>query len=245
MTSDDYVMPGEHFAPCILLGLAGRSGSGKDTAAQHLVQHYGFVQVAFADPIRDALEAWLDERGEDYAHLHEPRLKPLPIKACNGRSARQLMQTLGDWGRAQHPLWWVQQLAHRIGLANPDHLAPVHDRIVVSDVRYPNEAAWLRQLGGHVLRVHRAAADSGAWTMRRTHHSSEEGLHAGWVHHEIDNHGSLAALHDALDTLMHRLGLRRQPELYRGVNIGPPWTPIAQAATQLSWPRLLDGETSA
>lgn len=36
----------------ICIGLCGRAGTGKDTVASYLADNYGFVQVAFADPIK-------------------------------------------------------------------------------------------------------------------------------------------------------------------------------------------------
>ena len=35
-----------------LIGICGRSGSGKDTVADILVRDYGFVKVACADPLK-------------------------------------------------------------------------------------------------------------------------------------------------------------------------------------------------
>jgi dephospho-CoA kinase len=38
----------------LLIGFTGPPGCGKDAAADHLVTHHDFRQVAFADPIRKA-----------------------------------------------------------------------------------------------------------------------------------------------------------------------------------------------
>lgn len=35
-----------------IVGVTGKAGSGKDTAAAHLVEQYGFQQIAFADPLK-------------------------------------------------------------------------------------------------------------------------------------------------------------------------------------------------
>lgn len=40
----------------ILLGIAGPAGAGKDTVAAYLVERYGFIRLAFADPLRDELQ---------------------------------------------------------------------------------------------------------------------------------------------------------------------------------------------
>ncbi len=35
-----------------LIGLVGRAGAGKTTVAKHLCERYGFVRVAFGDPLK-------------------------------------------------------------------------------------------------------------------------------------------------------------------------------------------------
>jgi len=44
----------------IIIGLVGESGSGKDTAADYLKEKYGAKLFRFSDPLRDALELYLD-----------------------------------------------------------------------------------------------------------------------------------------------------------------------------------------
>ena len=39
----------------VLIGLAGRSGCGKDTIAQHLIKRHRFEAVSLAEPIRRGL----------------------------------------------------------------------------------------------------------------------------------------------------------------------------------------------
>jgi len=142
----------------IIIGLTGRAHTGKDTAADHLVREYGFVRVAFADTLRSMLEALLADAGVAPDCLHDPRLKSLAIAELHGATARQLMQTLGtEWGRnLVHGELWVTLLARRMGVHAGG--TPVHDRIVVTDVRFTNEAAWVHASGGKLLRLHRGVA---------------------------------------------------------------------------------------
>jgi len=136
----------------LVLGLTGRAGAGKDTAADFLCEHYGFVRCSFAAALKDMAAQLLEEAGLDHAHIYEAGLKEQPMPGLHGVSGRQLLQTLGDWGRALHPDLWVTLAAMRLGLG-PGQDAAVHDRIVLTDVRFPNEARWLAERGGLLVRV--------------------------------------------------------------------------------------------
>lgn len=191
-----------------LIGLCAAAGSGKDTAADHLCARYGFVRASFAEAPRTMLEALLSYINADHAYLHEPGLKEFPIPVL-GYSYRLLMQTIGtDCMRNMiDGDIWLRVLASHLGL---DAGQPVHDRIVVTDVRYPNEAAWLKHHGGHLVGIQRPYA------LPVRGHSSEqhfEELHAQADTTIVNCSSHLAGLHTLLDGLMHQLGLAERPHL--------------------------------
>ena len=196
-------------SPFILLGLTGRAGSGKDTAADHLCRHFGFVRASFAEPIKTMLEAMLEHAGVDHAHLYEPSKKNTPIPQLRGATARQMMQTLGtEWGReCMGPHWWLHLLDRHLGISAG---TPVHDRIVITDVRFPNEGEWLHQHGGHVLRLvrHHAAPVRA--------HASEQQIDLLPADFAIHNDGpTLCGLHALLDGLADSLGAEERDPLER------------------------------
>lgn len=125
----------------MIIGLAGLSRSGKDTVAAHLRRYHGFVSFAFADPIKEMLAIiGMDARNEVTREYTDARFRV---------SARVAAQTLGtEWGREQiAPDIWITVLKERIkGYA--------HGRIVVTDVRFENEANWVRSVGElwHIVR---------------------------------------------------------------------------------------------
>lgn len=171
----------------LIIGLAGRAGVGKDTAAAWLFGRHGFERYAFADPLRSMLGQLLADAGVDPGYLYESAAKELVIPEL-GVSARQLMQTLGtEWGRSLRPDFWLRMAELALGL--PD--APVHDRIVISDVRFPDEAAWIKARGGFVLRIERPTAPG-----VRAHVSEALQFAADAT---IDNSLTLALLHLQLD----------------------------------------------
>lgn len=200
-TQDHTMFPPDHH----LIGLTGLAHTGKDTAAAYLCRRYGFVRHSFAGTLKGMLEQMMVDAGVDYAWLHQPDSKNIVIPQL-GVSARQMMQTLGDWGRSMHPDWWVRMAALQVGLPGPGMLAipfaPVHDRIVFSDVRFPNEAAWIDALGGRLARLQREQAPGGG------KHCSESHVHALPVHVDLVNNGpTLVGLHGLLDGFMADLGI--------------------------------------
>jgi hypothetical protein len=78
----------------------------------------------------------------------------------------------------------------------------VADKIVISDVRFPNEAEWIRQHGGYVVRVAREVKPVAA-------HESEAHTAGLQVDDEVDNRGHLSTLHSKVDALLDRLHWRQ------------------------------------
>lgn len=162
-----------------LIGLVGGAGVGKDTVRHMLEDNFDFEGLAFADPLRSMLCQLLDTVHEHRAHLADRDLKEQTIDAL-GVSARELMQTLGDWGRARHPDWWVNILAQRVRHL---HQAGVY-RVVVSDVRFANEAEYIRREGGQLWRIER--------TTQAVRAHASEAEHTGIACDvTIDNSGTL------------------------------------------------------
>jgi hypothetical protein len=183
-----------------LIGLTGVAGAGKDTAADRLCSHHGFERHAFAEPIRDMLTALLVGMGLDYAYLFERHLKERPLPHLDV-TPRSLMQTLGtEWGRELFgPQFWVCCAALTLGLHDRPTSTPVHDRIVLTDVRFAEEAAWIKSFGGVIVRIDRAGAG-----IPGQHVSELQAQHikATW---RIANNGTVADLHQHVDDMASRL----------------------------------------
>lgn len=97
--------------------------------------------------------------------LHDPYwiARKEEIVPALGVSPRELMQSLGDWGKAtMGPDIWVTLAKQR--------LITMGVGMVLSDVRYPYEADWVRAMGGRIVHVTRVRA----LTVRK--HSSEDGI---------------------------------------------------------------------
>lgn len=205
--------------PPTLIGLTGAAGAGKDSAAA-VLQRAGWRGMAFADALRiEVSEAWgLDIRrfaerpGKDRA---VPELAAsycmskrfLTWAAYNGisliepRSPRWVMQTWGTFRRSGDSAYWVTQVEHWIRYQR----STGHPRMVITDVRLPNEAAMLRLAGGVLVRVHRP--DLPALAADTAGHESEQhgNLRADA---NLHNDGDLQHLDAEVARVLHKLTLR-------------------------------------
>ena len=134
-----------------IIGLTGHAGTGKDTVRAMLEQR-GFVGLAFADPIRQMIRDLFSSNGISEAYMDERALKEQPIPQL-GLSYRHLAQTLGtEWGRRclGEGFWLNIASAYMADITNQT-FGPLS--FVISDVRFPNEAAWVKQRGGQLWRI--------------------------------------------------------------------------------------------
>jgi hypothetical protein len=167
-----------------LVGITGRAGAGKDTLAAYFVAQ-GYVQYSLASPIKAALNAMFGFTNEQW----EDRQWKETVLPVIGKNPRQMAQTLGtDWGRQQvsSDLWL--QLAHSF-IINSDK------PVVISDVRFDNEADFVQSLGGEVIRVVRHDLP------QVQDHLSETGVSSKYVDWTILNNTSIESMHSKISRI--------------------------------------------
>lgn len=171
-----------------LVGIAGRAGAGKNAVASMIP---GAAVVQLADPLYAALAAML---GVPESVLRNRAYKGAVLPDI-GKSPRQLLQTLGtEWGRATvSPDVWIRIAERRIASLAASGVAVV----AVADVRFDNEADWIRNHGGRVWHVQRndLAPDD---------HASESGIAIHDCDVVIDNSGTLEDLRKAVESALAR-----------------------------------------
>lgn len=139
-------------ATITLTGLTGAAGSGKSTVAGFLHEFEGWSIVKFAAALKNGLGHMLRTVGMSESDINdaiEGDMKEAPLDALGGHTPRYAMQTLGtEWGRNHMGQdFWVNMVRARIGNA------PAGSKIVIDDVRFENEAALIRELGGKVIMI--------------------------------------------------------------------------------------------
>lgn len=175
----------------ILVGLAGHKRAGKSTVARMLVDEHGFREVSFAAPLYRALAAMLRTDIAALQHDKERAIEWL------GRSPRYLLQTLGtEWGRdLVRPDLWLLLASREI-----ERIAALGgERIVISDVRYDNEARFVVERGGQIWQIWRPQARA------QDAHASERGISESWSARGILNDGSLEELRERVRHLVAQL----------------------------------------
>jgi hypothetical protein len=172
-----------------LIGLTGYAQSGKDTLASILVEKYGYSRIAFADKIRDFLYGIN------------------PMVACSPTGYLQDLVNLVGWDKAkQEPQ--VRRLLQDLGISARDLIfediwvtaalssVDKDQRVVVTDVRFENEAATIKSMGGQIWRVKR----SGVGPVNN--HVSESEMDGYKVDQIFVNNGTLEDLNVLITTRM-------------------------------------------
>lgn len=170
----------------MLIGLTGAAGAGKDTVASLIA---GAHVTAFAEPLYQCVSTIT---GIAVNLLRDREIKEQTIPWL-GKSPRQLLQTLGtEWGRnTVCQDIWVRSLLERVS-----PLLAAGRIVVVTDVRFDNEAVAVAAAGGEVWRIVRPgwcclSGESAA-------HASEAGVSDHLVARTLVNDGTLDALRRAI-----------------------------------------------
>jgi len=159
----------------MLLGIHGRAWAGKNLLAEMLQSH----SLGFADPLYEAISAMF---GIPESRLRDRNRKEETIPWI-GKSPRELLQTLGtEWGRGLvRSDIWLRVAEQRLERA----MTAGFTRVAFSDLRFDNEAEWIRQLGGVVIWITRP----GGAACRE--HVSEAGISPNLVDFSVANDGTV------------------------------------------------------
>lgn len=149
-----------------LYGITGKKGHGKDTFARLVVEADGtFVVTHFAKALKQMIPRIF---GVTANQLNDPDLKEVPLtspieidsflpamRSETGlniqpagriaRSPREIMQLFAtEYVRKAQWDYWVQRLIADIS---------TYERVLIADVRFPNEEKAIRDAGGKIIKI--------------------------------------------------------------------------------------------
>jgi hypothetical protein len=183
----------------MIIGISGKAGSGKDTAAKMLEVLYANPEISYDDYKNKRYRNFVDVQIVHFADA----LKETAMAVCTlgeddvntqggkkqtiewlGITVRELLQKLGTCIRESiDDKFWVKAL-----YANTKDWA----NIIIADVRFPIEVESIKERGGKIIRIDRSGAGAG-------NHSSETALdnYTNWDFH-VGNNGSLEELFETM-----------------------------------------------
>ena len=204
----------------MIVGFVGFIGSGKDTAADYLVNFHGFRRDSFASTLKDAVACifcWyrtlLEGRTKESREWREQEDTWWSTRLDMKITPRWILQ---NWGtevcrNGFHNDIWIASLENKI--------RKTQDNIVITDVRFPNEITAIKNAGGKVFRIKRGpdpdwfedainynqGPTNMRWALSKMHLSQLQ-VHASessWIGNknisvEIDNNGTIDDLFQQL-----------------------------------------------
>jgi len=131
----------------LIIGISGKRGSGKSLLCNPYLKARGFEIHSFADPLKEDIR-----RAYGITKEHtDGKLKEVVCPKLGGKTPREAMIAEGEIRRrfSENGLYWVHRFYDRIKYLPPESL------VAISDVRFKNEAAYLRHFGGYIVRLER------------------------------------------------------------------------------------------
>jgi len=202
----------------MIIGICGFIGSGKDTAADYLVNFHGYRRESFAASLKDAVAhvfGW--DRTMLEGRTAESRAwREQPDEWWSNRLGRDITPRyiLQYWGtevirQGFHDDMWIASLENKIRASR--------DNIVITDCRFPNEISGLKQQGGKIIwiqrgitphwydiaaQANRGSVNATAWLAENNIHSSETSWAGTDFDAIIDNDGTIDNLYQQLKNLV-------------------------------------------
>lgn len=184
----------------LLIGLSGKAGSGKSTVGDYLAGAHGYAQFAFAGALKEVVQTAFHFTDEQMAFKKEA------VDPRCGKSPRWCLQHFGSAFQEVWPKVWIYNLCFEI-LDFQAALGQHH--IVVTDVRFRDEAEALKKMGAVLVRIERDKDHSlEACATGIEGHISEMDLDGweGWDY-RIANDGSMADLAADVENMLTALAL--------------------------------------
>jgi hypothetical protein len=184
----------------ILIGVTGRKFSGKDTIGDYLVKHHGFIRLAYADTLKEALKIVFSFTDEQlYGEKKET------VDEYWSHTPRELLQSIGtELFRDELPKLrknmtsdiWIKAVNRRM----IDLRKRGYNRFVVTDVRFPNEVDYIKNSSGVVWKVNRLMAK-----ITQADHASEAHIDNFECSYEFHNNSTLLNLYAGVDEQIKKL----------------------------------------
>lgn len=178
----------------MIVGIAGRARSGKDTIGGYLVKCFterhkrSFIPIAFAKQLKYVCQEHFN-LSDDQLWGDKKEIPDLRYKKSDSEfwTPREIMQNLGSFYRSIDCDFWVKALDKYLKQTR------IED-VIITDVRHVNECEYVKNNNGVLIKIIREDADE----IHGMSHESEtalDGMPTTYFDIEIENSGSLDDLY--------------------------------------------------
>lgn len=184
-----------------LIALCGKKRSGKDTAGSLYIEKYGYIKYAFANPLKEACrEIFMFNEEQMDGKLKETideKWGVSPRKVFQIFGTEMFRQRLTDFFPEMKDIkenFWIYRFElwyKNLIKTNPNA------KVVVTDVRFPNEANIIKKLCGTVIKIERHTKKN------NDSHSSEKSIDLIKGDINITNNGTIKEYHEKLDNIFN------------------------------------------
>jgi len=180
-----------------IIGVSGCKRSGKDTIGKYLVNNHGFVRIAFADSLKDACKiifGFSDEQvhGDEAKEVVDEYWEHTPREILQKVGTELFRDTLPSVCQNISKDVWIRSVDRKI--KNLQKLG--HNKFVITDLRFPNEAQFIKQNGGTIWKVSRNFKSS------QTDHQSEALIDDLPYDHLFDNSRTIDDLFENVENMI-------------------------------------------
>ena len=177
----------------MIIGITGLIASGKSTATEYLVKQHDYQELAFANALKYAC---MEIFGLDKQQVFGTQKDKETIDTFWKVSPRQLLQIVGSAIRGLGTIFpqlthiWVKRVERNI-----KKIIETDKKIIVSDVRYSDEAKMILDMGGIIIKIKRLDAENN----RDLHESENQIIFANYI---IYNDTTKKYVYDELDKII-------------------------------------------
>jgi hypothetical protein len=145
------------------IAIVGEMHSGKTTLANALIEQHGFVRLGLADPLKDAACAMLSWFIDEHFRYFPDRWDGLfgkdtriPVDRQELEDAKGVFRPFLQWLGSEFAREYLGNTNCWLNIFEETLLGDYFEAdVVCDDVRFPNEADYLRDLGFQIIRIHR------------------------------------------------------------------------------------------
>lgn len=130
-----------------IIGIVGLKSSGKSTCAEYMVRNYNYHEFAFANPLKKICKILFSLTDSD-VHRNKEQINP-----NWGITNREILQKFGtDVCRDLLPKVFPQ-ITKSVWITIMEKNIKEYEDIIISDVRYPDEAKFIKDNNGIILEI--------------------------------------------------------------------------------------------